>query len=153
MRWAVSLPIPSCSGRDGCHYYLGWRERHRLRELMHRYRHPSSMYVRLGRLRNVRWLPGVTCLVWVLAVACSYRAMAEERIPAPEFTQTEADAWLNSEPLTLADLGGQVILLDIWTYGCGNCRRSIPWMKYLRVPSSKRFSISIWATTHRQILS
>ena len=34
--------------------------------------------------------------------------------PAPEFRGIAA--WLNSEPLTMADLRGQVVLVDIWTY-------------------------------------
>ena len=34
--------------------------------------------------------------------------------PAPEFRGITA--WLNSEPLTMADLRGQVVLVDIWTY-------------------------------------
>jgi hypothetical protein len=35
--------------------------------------------------------------------------------PAPEL---ENDVWLNSDvPLRLADLRGQVVLLDMWTFG------------------------------------
>jgi hypothetical protein len=35
--------------------------------------------------------------------------------PAPELTNT---VWLNSEaPLRLSDLRGQVVLLDMWTFG------------------------------------
>ena len=52
-------------------------------------------------------------------------------IPAPEFTQTEPGAWLNSAPLTLTDLQGQVVLVDFWTFDCWNCYRSIPWLKAL----------------------
>ena len=48
--------------------------------------------------------------------------------PAPEFTQRAADDWLNSPPLSMGDLRGQVVLLDVWTYGCWNCTRSIPWL-------------------------
>jgi thiol-disulfide isomerase/thioredoxin len=40
-------------------------------------------------------------------------------------------AWINSEPLTLADLGsqGKVVLVDFWTYGCYNCRNTLPYIK------------------------
>ena len=34
--------------------------------------------------------------------------------PAPEFRGISA--WLNSEPLAMAELRGQVVLVDIWTY-------------------------------------
>ena len=34
--------------------------------------------------------------------------------PAPEFRGIAA--WLNSEPLVMAELRGQVVLVDIWTY-------------------------------------
>jgi hypothetical protein len=34
--------------------------------------------------------------------------------PAPELHN---ETWLNSEPLTLADLRGQVVLVEFWTFG------------------------------------
>ncbi|HLF87961.1 MAG TPA: redoxin domain-containing protein [Anaerolineales bacterium] len=44
--------------------------------------------------------------------------------PAPEL---ENEIWLNtSEPLRLANLRGKVVLLDMWTFGCINCRNVIP---------------------------
>jgi cytochrome c biogenesis protein CcdA/thiol-disulfide isomerase/thioredoxin len=36
--------------------------------------------------------------------------------------------WLNSEPLTLAQLRGKVVLLDFWTYSCVNCLRTLPYL-------------------------
>jgi len=43
---------------------------------------------------------------------------------APEFTGIEC--WLNSQPLTLAQLRGRVVLVDFWTYACINCIRTLP---------------------------
>jgi thiol-disulfide isomerase/thioredoxin len=44
--------------------------------------------------------------------------------PAPELSN---QVWLNTDhPLRLADLRGQVVLLDMWTFGCINCRHVIP---------------------------
>ena len=37
--------------------------------------------------------------------------------------------WINSEPLTLASLRGSVVLLEIWTFGCINCARTIPGLR------------------------
>ncbi len=38
-------------------------------------------------------------------------------------------AWINSEPLTLQQLRGQVVLIDFWTYTCVNCIRTFPYLK------------------------
>lgn len=36
--------------------------------------------------------------------------------------------WLNSDPLTLKDLKGKVVLIDFWTYSCINCIRTFPYL-------------------------
>lgn len=36
------------------------------------------------------------------------------------------DGWINSEPLTLEELRGKVVLVDFWTYTCINCIRTFP---------------------------
>ena len=38
-------------------------------------------------------------------------------------------AWINSQPLTLAQLRGKVVLVDFWTYSCINCLRTLPHLK------------------------
>jgi thiol-disulfide isomerase/thioredoxin len=38
-------------------------------------------------------------------------------------------AWVNSEPLSIADLRGKVVLVDFWTYTCINCIRTMPFLK------------------------
>jgi thiol-disulfide isomerase/thioredoxin len=40
-----------------------------------------------------------------------------------------AVAWLNSPPLSEADLKGKVVLVDFWTYSCINCLRTIPYIR------------------------
>ena len=43
---------------------------------------------------------------------------------APEL---ENEVWLNTDqPLQLAGLRGQVVLLEMWTFGCINCKNVIP---------------------------
>ena len=37
--------------------------------------------------------------------------------------------WLNSPPLDAQALRGKVVLLDIWTYSCINCLRTLPYVK------------------------
>jgi cytochrome c biogenesis protein CcdA/thiol-disulfide isomerase/thioredoxin len=43
---------------------------------------------------------------------------------APGFTGLSL--WLNSNPITLADLKGKVVLVDFWDYTCINCLRTLP---------------------------
>jgi cytochrome c biogenesis protein CcdA/thiol-disulfide isomerase/thioredoxin len=40
-----------------------------------------------------------------------------------------AAEWLNSPPLTAAELKGKVVLIDFWTYSCINCLRSVPYIR------------------------
>ena len=46
---------------------------------------------------------------------------------APEFRGISG--WLNSEPLSLQDLRGRVVLIDFWTYSCINCLRTLPYLR------------------------
>lgn len=50
----------------------------------------------------------------------------ETTYDAPEFAGIEA--WLNSQPLTMKDLKGKVVLIDFWTYSCINCVRTLPYI-------------------------
>ena len=45
---------------------------------------------------------------------------------APELS---SGAWINSEPLTIRSLKGRVVLLEFWTFGCYNCRNTLPFVK------------------------
>jgi thiol-disulfide isomerase/thioredoxin len=47
---------------------------------------------------------------------------------APAFA---AKGWINSDPLTAADLKGKVVVYDFWTYSCVNCVRTIPHVEAL----------------------
>jgi len=49
----------------------------------------------------------------------------EEERYLPEFPEP-GGGWIGTEPLTLEDLRGRVTLLEVWTFGCINCVRSIP---------------------------
>ncbi len=40
-----------------------------------------------------------------------------------------ATGWINTAPLTPASLRGHVVLLDVWTYSCINCLRTLPYVK------------------------
>jgi thiol-disulfide isomerase/thioredoxin len=47
--------------------------------------------------------------------------------PAPEFHDS---VWLNTDRvLRLQDLRGQVVLLEMWTFGCINCINTLPYLR------------------------
>lgn len=46
---------------------------------------------------------------------------------APEFVGV--NRWLNSDPLTMEGLRGDVVLVDFWTYTCVNCIRTLPYLR------------------------
>ena len=46
---------------------------------------------------------------------------------APEFQ--DVANWINSQPLAMEELRGQVVLVDFWTYTCVNCIRTMPYLK------------------------
>jgi thiol-disulfide isomerase/thioredoxin len=49
----------------------------------------------------------------------------EGRLP----TFDGATGWLNSAPVTAADLRGRVVLVDFWTYTCINWLRTLPYVR------------------------
>ena len=50
--------------------------------------------------------------------------------------------WINSPPLKLSGLRGRVVLLEFWTFGCYNCRNTIPTMnEYQKKYAGKEFTI------------
>jgi thiol-disulfide isomerase/thioredoxin len=63
-------------------------------------------------------------------------ADAASRLPvlgrAPELAGV--GPWLNTpggEPLSLAALRNRVVLLEFWTFACGNCQRTIPFLRQM----------------------
>lgn len=78
------------------------------------------------------------------------KTLEEKLIPEEEATQMQQDEsqpeyfnvtpfqapelvglqeWINSEPTTLEELKGKVVLIDFWTYSCINCVRTLPYVQ------------------------
>src|ERR1700687_989692 len=53
------------------------------------------------------------------------RLPVESRLPSFD----GAAGWLNSPPLTAADLQGKIILVNFWTYTCINWLRQLPYLR------------------------
>lgn len=71
------------------------------------------------------YLPTLLASLLMLA---SCNAAAEPRL-APPFDAPDPAAWINSAPLTPGALLGKVVLIEFWTFGCSNCRNTLPWLK------------------------
>jgi peroxiredoxin len=73
-----------------------------------------------------------TALVLALVLLAS-NVRAEEpatfKAKAPELEERPQTEWINSKPLKLADLHGQVVVLHFWTFGCSNCQHNYPTLK------------------------
>jgi thiol-disulfide isomerase/thioredoxin len=51
--------------------------------------------------------------------------------PSPSLTLPNFQGiseWLNSDPLTVAELKGNVVLIQFWTFACINCQRTLPYI-------------------------
>ncbi len=62
---------------------------------------------------------------------------------APEIRT--AEAWINSDPLTLKQLRGKVVVVHFWAFGCINCIRNLPHYQswYEKFPSQEVTIIGI----------
>ncbi len=84
-----------------------------------------------------KWLLAVVGVLALAFAVISSNVLAQDegegftyegQVAAPEFP--EGLSWLNvSEPLTMEQLKGKIVLLDFWTYGCINCMHVIPDLK------------------------
>ena len=83
------------------------------------------------RHRAVAGAPAATIMVANANAATLAAATPAVSLPVEGTIPSLSGAvqWLNSPPLSAADLRGKVVLLDIWTYSCINCLRTLPYVK------------------------
>ena len=75
----------------------------------------------------IRTLPAIVLAPLIIFLLLPTQAAASlEGRPAPSIASS---VWLNSEPLTIEALRGQVVMIEFWTFGCYNCRNVEPYIK------------------------
>lgn len=94
------------------------------------------MIYRKARRRGgkaARYAPTARTFLWILLAAgiglCWSTPRAVRAIVGMSAPEMAGSVWINSEPISLADLRGKVGLVEFWTFGCRNCRNVEPWIK------------------------
>ena len=79
---------------------------------------------------RTHWRPwlGAFFMAMTLAAGAQTADPAQGTRPAPAFTHGSDRDWLNSKPLSWDHFHGQVVIVDVWTFACWNCYRSLPWL-------------------------
>lgn len=89
-------------------------------------------------MNRFRILLGLVAVMWggwvALATAADRDSGAGQGAPLSSLLRAErampsldgAVDWLNSTPITAAELRGKVVLVDFWTYSCINWHRTLP---------------------------
>ena len=63
----------------------------------------------------------VLALICGMVLAARYLSSAGSVEPrdqmAPDFPTRDPQMWINASPLSISELRGRVVLIDVWTYG------------------------------------
>lgn len=80
--------------------------------------------------RHFTTIPAEEFSLFTPAEARQGKATPADRPVSRELSSLAASTeWLNSQPLSAADLRGKVVLIDFWTYTCINWLRSLPYVR------------------------
>ncbi|MSR60389.1 MAG: redoxin domain-containing protein [Planctomycetaceae bacterium] len=92
--------------------------------------------------RSLERFTVAAALALLFSLAFASRGFAqtavELKVAAPELEERPEEEWINSKPLKLADLRGQVVVLHFWTFGCINCIHNQPHYKSWHKKYSKK---------------
>lgn len=99
----------------------------------------------MNHLKLYTFISVITIFISFLTFKAIAAGEARTPVPAPEFTHSDQEDWINSEPLKLKELNGKVVLIDFWTFDCWNCYRSFPWLNAMeqRLPENDFLIIGV----------
>ena len=79
-----------------------------------------------GARTAARAIPALAFALW--SGVSSHAAAADAARAAPPFSSRSPKDWVGP-PVAWETLRGQVVLLHVWTFGCINCVRTLPWYR------------------------
>jgi thiol-disulfide isomerase/thioredoxin len=94
------------------------------------------MPLSLPRRKFLTYL-GLGTLGWQISSCTTRPSVSQIITPETKTIATSANRlpefqgiseWMNSSPITTNDLLGKVVLVQIWTLGCINCQRTLPYI-------------------------
>ena len=74
---------------------------------------------------------------------------AEDAFVGQKAPELRVGEWINSEPLTLEELRGRVVLIDFWAFDCSECAKTMPHLKKMHAKYSDRGLVIIGVHTPR----
>ncbi len=80
-------------------------------------------------MTRLQVLISLSCLLLASNSIVRGQEPVELKVAAPELVERDGDQWINSKPLKLSNLRGQVVVLHFWTFGCINCIHNQPHYK------------------------
>ena len=86
------------------------------------------------RLKKVPMLNKVNFMILLFLLNFAIGVVTRAPVKHDPPSLTGATGWINTRPLSQADLRGKVVLVEFWTYTCINWRRTLP---YVRVWAEK----------------
>ena len=88
-----------------------------------------------------------TRLAFLIALSTASIAAAQQpatlKARPPELEERLDQEWINSKPLKLSELRGQVVVLHFWTFGCSNCQHNYPTLKAWQTAFSDKKGVTI----------
>lgn len=82
--------------------------------------------------RGARWVVGVAILWWGIAALCAATSDEGTELIGTKASSWDVSEWLNSQPLSLEQLRGRVVLVRWWTGPeCPYCAASAPTLNTL----------------------
>ena len=97
-----------------------------------------------GKLLGV--VLGALLLLWAVPLGAQH---ADDVFVGQDAPALQTSEWINSDPLTLEELRGKVVLIDFWAWDCPECAKTLPRLKDLHAKYADQGLVIIGVHTPR----